>query len=132
MKKTILLLTALFITGCSSSGLQGSVIFEEVWEDYANEFNWWGLARLSQDATQEQFFAWSDEFEKKRSQFVRLDEEEKLQGSTIIAGEILSRNREQYELALQQLQTITTQQQEIKPLIRKICEKQKSSVNCDL
>jgi hypothetical protein len=57
-------------------------------------------------------------------------EEKILQGSTVLSGTNLSKNIEQYKMALEKLQTLTEQQEELKKLTRKVCEKQKTSVIC--
>ncbi len=139
MKKTWFLFSIFLLTGCSYSNLQGNS-FADVWDEYAKEFRWGRQARFSQTEIQNHFLLWAEEFEKKRSQFVRLETEiledgeegdEKLQGNTVISGINVSKNIEQYKMALEKLQTLTEQQDELKILTRKVCEKQKSSVVCD-
>lgn len=132
MKKYLLLVVVFCLTGCSQFSLQGSTFFAEVWDEYVDEFHWSRAAQLSEQEMQDAFLEWAVAFEEKRAFFVHRNTEEVLQGSVIRAGESLSNTLEQYEKALERLQTITAQHQELKTLTRKVCEKQKSSVSCDL
>ena len=130
--KHVLILSVLFLTGCSfSSLLQGSV-FLDVWEDNASEYFWQRSDVALQKSTRDYFSDWATEFEKKRNMFVRKDEEGVLQGSTIILGRNLAQNREQYKKSLQKLETIIQLQKNIKKQTGEICKLQKSSVKCDL
>lgn len=123
---------AIFFTGCSFSSSLESNSFVDVWKDYAQETTWSRQSSMSQEEMEMQFLAWSQNFEKKYSLFVRLNEEGILEGSTIISGTNLAQNIKEYKAALGKLQTITEKQDELKTLIRQVCEKQKSPVPCGL
>jgi hypothetical protein len=125
-------MVGMFCTGCSfSSFLQGNV-FEDVWNEKAQEYVWSTSEKMKQETTRSNFIAWAAEFEKKRDAFVRKDEDGNLQGSTVILGRNLEQKRQEYQASLEKLETIIELQKNIKNQTAKICEYQKSSVKCDL
>lgn len=130
--KRALALSTLFLTGCSFSQLLQGNIFLDVWENNVSEYFWERSAKLSQDEIKNNFSSWATEFEKKREAFVRKDEDGVLQGSTVLLGRNLSQNREQYQEALQKLETIIQHQRALKDQTAEICKNEKSAVSCDL
>ncbi len=148
MRKWLSLAVLFFLTGCVSWLLQGSSFFEEVWNEYADEFQWSRSGRLMQQEVEESFMNWANTFEAKKALLLQENkisetEEENieevaneenvvaLEGNLILAGKSLSQVIEQYKIALEKLQVVSAQHQELKTLTRKICEKQKSSVKCN-
>lgn len=128
----IVVLGGMICTGCSiSSFLQGNV-FEEVWQKNASESFWSTSDRMLQDQTKSIFSVWAETFEKKKSQLVRIDEEGKLQGTTVLLGKNLELKRKEYQASLEKIATIQELQERLKTQTGKICEYQKSSVKCDL
>ena len=131
MKKIGILFSVILCTGCSYSGLQGSA-FEDVWEKHAEEFLQRRTDGFEYEKAKSNFIGWAENFEKKRSAFIRINEKGELEGKSVIAGTSASRNIEQYKLSLEQLQTIIDKQKKQKGIILDICNAQKVSVKCKL
>ena len=131
MKKIGILFSVILCTGCSYPGLQGNS-FDYVWKTHAEETVQRTTERFVYEKAKSNFNVWAENFEKKRSAFIRINEKEELEGKSIIAGTSLSRNIEQYKLSLEKLQTIIDRQEKQKGIIMDICGVQKVSVKCDL
>jgi hypothetical protein len=131
MKKILCVSVFLFLTGCSfdAANLQGNT-FQTVWDEYASDFFYDRYSKQSYEDKNKEFVTWASEFEFKKAEFVRLNEEEEVEGMMVLLGKNLFQKREQYEIILERLQMITKKQEELKKLIRQVCQKQKTSVPC--
>lgn len=127
----VCLCVAILFSGCAQE-LQASVVFEEVWEDLVDEFQWGRRASFSQEEAMSDFSEWADVYEVKRAKFIRRDDDEGLRGSTIILGKNIAQNIEQMTISLKKLQEIEVLQDDNKELLKSVCGAQKSSVDCGL
>ncbi len=131
MKRIILVFIVMgILSGCDWAPVLQTTVFSDVWEDYTTEISWFRSSNVLQGEVDQSFAEWAKNFEKKRSDFIRINEEGDLNGSTVISGINLSQNVQEYKAALEQLKTIEIRQKEISTLLFKVCTRQKSIVSC--
>ena len=132
MRKLFMLsLGVIVLSGCSMN-LQASVVFEETWEDLVTEFRWGRRAAVDQEEMKEVFSQWASVYEKKKAKLVRINEEEELEGSTVILGQNIANNIEEMEKALKNLKEVNQVQERNKNLLKLVCASQKTRVDCGL
>ena len=132
MRKLFMLsLGVIVLSGCSMN-LQASVVFEETWEDLVTEFRWGRRAAVDQEEMKEVFSQWASVYEKKKAKLVRINEEEELEGSTVILGQNIANNIEEMEKALKNLKEVNQVQERNKNLLKLVCAAQKTRVDCGL